>query len=119
MVPGRKTRPPPSLPATPTELLSAADAALPDGAVSALPDTLLAWADVMDSFGPDNFVTLQVLFPYFCCVVALVKRLYPLPPLLVVVYCSAARVTSQRVTRPLCGWPSPSYALPLGTPMFF
>lgn len=57
--PGRKVQPPPSPPTTPADLLSVADSALPAGAVAALPDTLLAWADVMDSFGPDNFVTLQ------------------------------------------------------------
>lgn len=47
-------------PATPAELLDAAGTPLPPGAVAALPDTLLAWADAMDTFGPDNFVTLQV-----------------------------------------------------------
>jgi tetratricopeptide (TPR) repeat protein len=46
-------------PSSPAELLAAADATLPPGALSSLPDLLLAWADAMDTFGPDNFVALQ------------------------------------------------------------
>lgn len=40
-------------------VLSANDVTLPPAALAACPDTLFAWADSMDTFGPDNFSTLQ------------------------------------------------------------
>ena len=40
-------------------VIAAAEATLPPGALAAHPDMLLAWADTMDTFGPDTFSALQ------------------------------------------------------------
>jgi hypothetical protein len=41
------------------EVTAASDVTLAPSALAACPDTLYAWADAMDTFGPDNFSTLQ------------------------------------------------------------
>ena len=46
-------------PATPAELAAAANELLPASALARFPQLCYAWADVMDTFGVDNFSTLQ------------------------------------------------------------
>ena len=41
------------------DVLSAANTTLPPAALGTHRDMLLAWADAMDTFGPDNFSALQ------------------------------------------------------------
>jgi hypothetical protein len=41
------------------DLLASADVTLPASALTAFPELTYAWADLMDTFGPDNFSTLQ------------------------------------------------------------
>lgn len=41
------------------EVAAGSEVTLPPSALEACPDTLFAWADAMDTFGPDNFSTLQ------------------------------------------------------------
>jgi hypothetical protein len=49
----------PPLPRSAADLAAAADTVLPPAALERYPELCYAWADGMDTFGPDNFLALQ------------------------------------------------------------
>ena len=56
---GAGATPSPSQALPVADVIAAADVTLAPAAVTSCPDMLCAWADSMDTYGPDNFSTLQ------------------------------------------------------------